>query len=423
VVALQRAATRGRPYPIMALIVQKFGGTSVGNIERIKNVADRVIETKKQGHDVIVVVSAMSGETDRLLNLAYQIMDIPDGRELDMLLATGEQVSIALLAMALKAKGQEARSFTGHQVRIITDSSHTKARIRAIDSERIFRELKEGRVVVIAGFQGIDGNGEITTLGRGGSDTTGVAIAAAVGADVCEIYTDVDGVYTTDPNIVPSARKLDRISYDEMLEMASLGAKVLQIRSVAFAKKYNVPIHVRSSFKKEEGTLVVREDATMEDIIVTGIAHSKNEVKIAVKGVSDRPGIAAQLFERIAEANINVDVIIQNTSDSGLADISFTIPKEDGKRALKLTEEIAKELGATKVLFDPNIAKVSAIGVGMRNHAGIAAKVFRALAKEGINIQMISTSEIRISCVVEAKYGEQAVRALHETFDLANKKP
>lgn len=406
----------------MALIVQKFGGTSVGNIERIKRVADRVIETKKQKNDVIVVVSAMSGETDKLLNLAHQITEIPNGRELDMLLATGEQVSIALLAMALQAKGQDARSFTGQQVRIITDSFHTKARIREVDSDRIFRELHQGKVVVVAGFQGIDQNGEITTLGRGGSDTTAVAIAAAIGADVCEIYTDVDGVFTTDPNIVPNARKLDRIAYDEMLEMASLGAKVLQIRSVAFAKKYNVPIHVRSSFKREEGTLVVREDSTMEDIIVTGIACSKNEVKISIKGVPDKPGIAAQLFERIAAASINVDVIIQNISDSGLTDISFTISKEDGKLALKLTEEVAKEIGAEKVLFDPHIAKVSAIGVGMRNHVGIAAKMFRALAKEGINIQMISTSEIRISCVVEAKYVEQAVRALHETFDLANKK-
>jgi aspartate kinase len=406
----------------MALIVQKFGGTSVGNIERIKKVADRIIETKKQGHDVIVVVSAMSGETDKLLNMAYQITDTPDGRELDMLLATGEQVSIALLAMALQAKGQDARSFTGQQVRIITDSAHTKARIREIDSERIFRELNQGKVVVVAGFQGIDENGEITTLGRGGSDTTGVAIAAAIGADICEIYTDVDGVYTTDPHIVPEARKLSRISYDEMLEMASLGAKVLQIRSVAFAKKYNVPIHVRSSFKKEEGTLVIREDSSMEDIVVTGIAHTKNEVKITIKGIPDRPGIAAKLFEAIARDNINVDMIIQNTSDNGLADISFTISKEDGKKALKLTEEIGKELGATKVLFDPNIAKVSAIGVGMRNHVGVAAKVFQALAKEGINILMISTSEIRISCVVEAKYGEQAVRALHDAFDLANKK-
>ncbi|HWP46738.1 MAG TPA: aspartate kinase [Candidatus Limnocylindrales bacterium] len=406
----------------MALIVQKFGGTSVGNIERIKKVADRIIETKKQGHDVIVVVSAMSGETDKLLNMAYQITDTPDGRELDMLLATGEQVSIALLAMALQAKGQDARSFTGQQVRIITDSAHTKARIREIDSERIFRELNQGKVVVVAGFQGIDENGEITTLGRGGSDTTGVAIAAAIGADICEIYTDVDGVYTTDPHIVPEARKLSRISYDEMLEMASLGAKVLQIRSVAFAKKYNVPIHVRSSFKKEEGTLVIQEDSSMEDIVVTGIAHTKNEVKITIKGIPDRPGIAAKLFEAIARDNINVDMIIQNTSDNGLADISFTISKEDGKKALKLTEEIGKELGATKVLFDPNIAKVSAIGVGMRNHVGVAAKVFQALAKEGINILMISTSEIRISCVVEAKYGEQAVRALHDAFDLANKK-
>ncbi len=406
----------------MALIVQKFGGTSVGNIERIKKVADRIIETKKQGHDVIVVVSAMSGETDKLLNMAYQITDTPDGRELDMLLATGEQVSIALLAMALQAKGQDARSFTGQQVRIITDSAHTKARIREIDSERIFRELNQGKVVVVAGFQGIDENGEITTLGRGGSDTTGVAIAAAIGADICEIYTDVDGVYTTDPHIVPEARKLSRISYDEMLEMASLGAKVLQIRSVAFAKKYNVPIHVRSSFKKEEGTLVIQEDSSMEDIVVTGIAHTKNEVKITIKGIPDRPGIAAKLFEAIARDNINVDMIIQNTSDNGLADISFTISKEDGKKALKLTEEIGKELGATKVLFDPNIAKVSAIGVGMRNHVGVAAKVFQALAKEDINILMISTSEIRISCVVEAKYGEQAVRALHDAFDLANKK-
>jgi aspartate kinase len=400
----------------MALIVQKFGGTSVGSIERIKKVADRVIETKKQGHDVIVVVSAMSGETDKLLNMAYQITDTPDGRELDMLLATGEQVSIALLAMALQAKGQAARSFTGQQVRIITDSSHTKARIREIDSERIFRELNQGKVVVVAGFQGIDQNGEITTLGRGGSDTTGVAIAAAIGADICEIYTDVDGVYTTDPRIVPQARKLSRISYDEMLEMASLGAKVLQIRSVAFAKKYNVPIHVRSSFKKEEGTLVTQEDSSMEDIVVTGIAYTKNEVKITIKGIPDRPGVAAKLFEAIARDNINVDMIIQNTS------ISFTISKEDGKKALKLTEEIGKELGATKVLFDPNIAKVSAIGVGMRNHVGVAAKMFQALANEGINILMISTSEIRISCVVEAKYGEQAVRALHDAFDLANKK-
>jgi aspartate kinase len=406
----------------MALIVQKFGGTSVGSIERIKNVADRVIETKKQGHDVIVVVSAMSGETDKLLNLAHQITDIPNGRELDMLLATGEQVSIALLAIALQVKGQDARSFTGQQVRIMTDSAHTKARIQKIDSERIFQELKQGKVVVVAGFQGIDENGDITTLGRGGSDTTGVAIAAAIGADVCEIYTDVDGVYTTDPNIVPNARKLEKIAFDEMLEMASLGAKVLQIRSVAFAKKYNVPIRVLSSFKREKGTLVTQEDSTMEDIVVTGIAHSKNEVKITVKGVPDRPGIASQLFDAIATDNVNVDMIIQNTSDNGLTDISFTILKEDSKKALRLVESVAKEIGATKVLFDSNIAKVSAVGVGMRNHVGVAAKVFKALAEKGINILMISTSEIRISCVVEAQYGEQAVRALHDAFGLANKK-
>ena len=402
----------------MALIVQKYGGTSVGSIERIRHVAERVIEAKKTGDDLIVVVSAMSGETDRLIGLAHQIAERPDEREYDVLVSTGEQVSIALLAIALQSMGYRAVSFLGFQVSIVTNSEFTKARILSIDSEKITKTLRDGSIVVIAGFQGIDEEENVTTLGRGGSDTTAVAIAAAINADVCEIYTDVEGVYTTDPTICSNARKLDRITYDEMLEMASLGAKVLQTRSVELAKKYNVPVHVRSTFSQNSGTVVTKEDETMEKVVVSGIAYNKDEAKITIVKVPDRSGTASKIFTPISAANINVDMIIQNVSEDGYTDVTFTVSKSDMKKALEVIKGIVKEIGAKDVQYDKEVAKVSIIGVGMRSHAGVAAKMFATLGKEGINIMMISTSEIKISCVMSAKYVELAVRALHEAFEL-----
>jgi aspartate kinase len=403
----------------MALVVQKYGGTSVGDTERIKNVASRVKATKNQGHEVVVVVSAMAGETDKLIRLGQQVTSTPDEREMDVLVSTGEQVSIALLAIALKSMGCDAKSYLGFQIKIATDSAFGKARITAIESERIREDLKKGRVVVVAGFQGIDESANITTLGRGGSDTSAVAIAAALKADVCEIYTDVDGVYTTDPNIYPKARKLSKISYDEMLEMASLGAKVLQIRSVEFAKKYDVPIHVRSSFNNNAGTIVCKEDKEMERVVVSGVTYNKNEAKIEIMGVPDVPGVAAKVFKPIADANIVVDMIIQTSStEKGHADVAFTVPQSDFKRTIQILKGTLKEFGGKEIQADENIAKVSIVGVGMRSHSNVATQMFSALAKEGINISMISTSEIKISCVIDAKYTELAVRALHDAFQL-----
>ena len=403
----------------MALVVQKYGGTSVGDVERIRNVARRVLNTKNQGHELVVVVSAMAGETDKLIHLAQQITSAPDERELDVLVSTGEQVSIALLAMALKSMGCDSKSYLGSQIKIATDSVFGKARITSIDSEKIRQDLRDGRVVVVAGFQGVDDSGNITTLGRGGSDTSAVAVAAALEADVCEIYTDVDGVYTTDPNVYPKARKLSKISYDEMLEMASLGAKVLQIRSVEFAKKYDVPIHVRSSFNDNPGTIVCKEDKEMEKVVVSGVTYNKNEAKIEVMRLPDVPGAAAKLFKPIADANIVVDMIIQTSStEKGCADVAFTVPKSDFAKTLQIVKETNKGLGEKEVKFNEDIAKISIVGVGMRSHSNVATQMFSALAKEGINIQMISTSEIKISCIIDSKYTELAVRALHDTFGL-----
>ncbi|OGP79177.1 MAG: aspartate kinase [Deltaproteobacteria bacterium RBG_16_49_23] len=403
----------------MALVVQKYGGTSVGDIDRIRNVARRIIQTRGENHQVVVVVSAMSGETDRLIRLAQQVAPDPDEREVDVLISTGEQVTVALLAMTLKSMGCDAKSYLGFQIKIATDSAFGKARITGIESEKMLEDLRNGKVVVVAGFQGVDESENITTLGRGGSDTTAVAVAAAIRADVCEIYTDVDGVYTTDPNICPKARKLSRISYDEMLEMASLGAKVLQIRSVEFAKKYDVPIHVRSSFNDHSGTIVCKEEREMERVVVSGVTYNKDEAKIEIMRVPDVPGVAAKLFKPIADANIVVDMIIQTTStEKGCADLAFTVPKTDFTKALQIVREGVKQMGGKEVLFDENIAKVSIIGVGMRSHSSVAAQMFSALAREGINIQMISTSEIKISCVIDSKYTELAVRALHDAFEL-----
>jgi aspartate kinase len=403
----------------MALVVQKYGGTSVGDVERIRNVARRVLNTKNQGHQLVVVVSAMAGETDKLIRLAQQITPVPDERELDVLVSTGEQVSIALLAMALKSMDCDSKSYLGFQIKIATDSVFGKARIASIDSEKMLQDLKEGRVVVVAGFQGVDESGNITTLGRGGSDTSAVAVAAALEADVCEIYTDVDGVYTTDPNVYPRARKLSRISYDEMLEMASLGAKVLQIRSVEFAKKYDVPIHVRSSFNDNPGTIVCKEDKEMEKVVVSGVTYNKNEAKIEVMRLPDIPGVAAKIFKPIADANIVVDMIIQTSStEKGCADVAFTVPKSDFAKTLQIVKETNKEFGGKEVKFNEDIAKISIVGVGMRSHSSVATQMFSALAKEGINIHMISTSEIKISCIIDSKYTELAVRALHDAFQL-----
>ena len=403
----------------MALIVQKYGGTSVGDVDRIKNVARRVTQARAAGHDVVVVVSAMAGETDRLIGLAQKMAERPDERELDVILATGEQVSIGLLSLAIQGLGYRGRSFTGSQVRIQTDDVHTKARIVSIDADRVRQALVEGEIAIVAGFQGVSAEDEITTLGRGGSDLTAVAMAAALAADVCEIYTDVDGVYTADPNVVPEARKLDRISYDEMLELASLGAKVLQTRSVEYAKNYLVPVHVRSSFNDNPGTMVVKEDAAMEKVVVSGIAYNKQEAKITITRVADRPSIAGTLFGRVAEANIVVDMIVQNIGQDGSTDISFTVPKTDYAHTQEIVRAMVKEIGADKVIGDDKIAKVSIVGVGMRTHSGVAAKMFETLGREKINILMISTSEIKISCVIEAKYTELAVRILHEAFGLA----
>ena len=400
----------------MAFIVQKYGGTSVGTPARIKAVAQRVAATRAAGNEVIVVVSAMAGETNRLLELAGAVSAQPDPRETDVLLATGEQVSVALLAMALQDLQVPAQSFLGYQIRISTDSVFGRARIKAIDADNMREVVKDGRVAVVAGFQGVDEESNITTLGRGGSDTSAVAVAAAVKADVCEIYTDVDGVYTTDPRICPNARKLARISFDEMLELASLGAKVLQIRSVEFAKRYNVPVHVRSSFSDEPGTWVVEEDSSMEDVLVTGVAHDLNEAKITLVRVPDRPGLAAKILTPIANAHIVVDMIIQNASEEGFTDLTFTVPRTDHQKALAMVKEVAAEIGAGGVTSNTSIAKVSVVGLGMRSHAGVAARMFQVLAQEGINIQMISTSEIKVSAVIDAKYTELAVRSLHQAL-------
>ncbi len=402
----------------MALIVQKYGGTSVGDIERIKNVAGRIAKTYDQGNQVVVILSAMSGVTDQLINTAEQITEFPDKREMDVLLSTGEQTTVALMAMTLKSMGYKAKSLLGHQAEILTDSQSCSARILDIGATRLKELLADDTIVIVAGFQGCDAEGDITTLGRGGSDTSAVAVASGVGADQCEIYTDVDGVYTADPNICKKARKLDRISYDEMLEMASLGAKVLQIRSVEFAMKYNVPIHVRSSFNEEVGTMVVNEDANMEKVVVSGVTHNKNEARITLKKVPDTPGIASRILSPVSDAGIIVDIIIQNTRSGNMTDLTFTVGKTDYKSALEISKQTANEINAEEVVGDEHIAKVSVIGVGMRSHYGVAAKMFSTLAAENINILMISTSEIRISCIIDEKYTELAVRSLHTAFGL-----
>ncbi|PTQ88150.1 aspartate kinase [Agitococcus lubricus] len=403
----------------MALIVQKYGGTSVGSPERIQAVAERVERWHQQGHDIVVVVSAMSGETNRLLALAKAITDEPDPRELDQMVSTGEQVTIALLAMALQKRGLGAKSMTGAQVAIRTDSAFTKARIEAIDDTAMRAELAKRNVIIVAGFQGIDAQGNITTLGRGGSDTTGVALAAALKADECQIYTDVDGVYTTDPRVVPQARRLDKITFEEMLEMASLGSKVLQIRSVEFAGKYQVPLRVLSSFGEGEGTLITTDsEEAMEQPVISGIAFNRDEAKLTIRGVPDTPGIAYRILGPIGNANIEIDMIVQNISADNTTDFTFTVHRNEFRKALPILENIAKEIGAREVVGDDKIAKVSLVGVGMRSHAGVASQMFGTLAKENINIQMISTSEIKISVVVEEKYMELAVRALHTAFGL-----
>jgi len=392
----------------VSLIVQKYGGTSVGTLERIKAVAERVARAQEGGHRLVVVVSAMAGETNRLIDLAKALSPTPETRELDALVSTGEQVSAALVAMALNDLGRPARSFVAHQIRIDTDSVFGRARIQRIDAENLRTALDNGQIAVVAGFQGVDKEHNITTLGRGGSDTTAVAVAAALKADVCEIYTDVDGVYTSDPRICPAAQRLDRISFDEMLELASLGAKVLQIRSVEFAKRYNVPVHVRSSFEEQEGTWVVQEDEGMEEVLVSGVTLDRDQAKITLRAVPDRPGLAARILGPVAAANIVVDMIIQNASEARQTDMTFTVAQGDYKQALRLVEGVAKEIGAQGVSSDTNVVKVSVVGLGMRSHAGVAAKMFDVLAREGINIEMISTSEIKISVVIEAKYGELA---------------
>lgn len=404
----------------MSLYVQKFGGTSVGTTEKIKNVATKVAGFRDAGHDVVVAVSAMSGETNRLIGLAKDMQEEPEPRELDVLVSTGEQVTIALLCMALKNLGYDARSYTGGQVTIRTDSSHNKARIQNIDVDNINKDLKAGRVVVVAGFQGVDENGSITTLGRGGSDTTGVALAAALKADECQIYTDVDGVYTTDPRVVKSAKRLERVTFEEMLEMASLGSKVLQIRAVEFAGKYNVPLRVLSTFKDGPGTLISldEEQRDMEQPLVSGIAFNRDEAKISVLGIPDTPGTASVILSAIGDANIEVDVIVQNVAADSTNDLTFTVNRGDAPKAETILNKIAKELGAREVQTDTKITKVSIVGVGMRSHAGVAAKMFKVLADENINIQMITTSEIKISVIVDERYLELAVRALHTAFDL-----
>jgi aspartate kinase len=402
----------------MALIVQKYGGTSVADTDRIRSVAQRVIKTHSAGNDVVVVLSAMAGVTNRLIQLAHQITDEPNTRELDVLLATGEQTTVSLFCIMLESMGCSAVSLLGYQANIITDTAFGRARIAEINADRIQGLLSEKKIVAVAGFQGRDQQGNITTLGRGGSDTSAVALAAALKADMCEIYTDVDGVYTTDPNICEKARKLEKVSYDEMLEMASLGAKVLQIRAVEFAKKFHVPVHVRSSFKEEEGTMVVEETEDMERLVVSGVTYTKDEARITLTKVPDRPGIASRIFNSVAEAGIVVDMIIQNTRKSGLTDLTFTVSKADYQKAMSIQKEVAESIGAEEVLGDEHIAKISVIGVGMRSHYGVAAQTFAALAKENINIMMISTSEIKISCIIEEKHTELAVRVLHDAFAL-----
>ena len=404
----------------MALIVQKYGGTSVGSIEKIKKVAERVIEYCKKGDKLVVVLSAMAGQTDSLIRLSKEITDTPDARELDVLMATGEQVSVSLFAMAVKSMGYDCRSLLGFQAAIHTDQIYGKARIREIETDRILRELDENKIIAVAGFQGIDERKNITTLGRGGSDTTAVALAAALKADLCEIFTDVEGVFSADPNICTHARKLERISYEEMLEFASLGAKVLDIRSVEFAKKFNVPLHVRSSFMRSEGTMVVAESKEMEKVMISGVVSNKNEARITIAKVPDRPGIAFKIFDPVFKAGIVVDMIVQNTSVEGFTDLTFTVTKTDYQETIKLLKEIAREIGAETVLGDQNISKVSIVGLGMRNHAGVASKMFEVLSKENINISMISTSEIKISCIIEEKYTELATRTLYEAFGLRN---
>ncbi len=400
------------------MIVEKYGGTSVGTVERINAVADKVAAARARGDDMVVVVSAMSGETNRLLALADEINANAPARELDVLLSTGEQVTIALLSMAMLRRGLDARSYTGGQVRIRTDSVHGRARILAIDDVRVRHDLARGRVVVVAGFQGVDDDQNITTLGRGGSDTTAVAMAAALKADECRIYTDVDGVYTADPRVVPEARRLNRITAEEMLELASLGAKVLQTRSVEFAGKYRVPLRVLSSFESGPGTLITCEDPDMEQPLISGIAFNRDEAKLTIRGVPDQPGVAYQILGPISDAHVNVDIILQNVGADGTTDLTFTVHRNDYQKCLGLLEQTASDLGAREVIGDDNIAKISVVGVGMRSHAGIATKMFQSLAEEGINIQMISTSEIKISVVVEDKYMELAVRTLHKAFDL-----
>jgi aspartate kinase len=409
----------------MALIVQKFGGTSVANCDKIRNVARRVVKLARSGNRMVVVLSAMAGETNRFVDLAQQMQKMPDPREMDVLLSTGEQVTVALFAMAVKEEGLDGVSLLGDQVKIVTDTMHTKARIKKIDAELINRHLDAGRIVVVAGFQGVTEHGDITTLGRGGSDTTAVALAAALHADQCEIFTDVEGVFTTDPNVCAKARKIERISYDEMLELASLGAKVLDIRSVGLAKRYKVPVHVRSTFTETEGTWVVEEDKNMESMLVSGVTYSKNEARITISRVPDTPGIASRLFTPISGAGIVVDMIIQNTrTGQNITDMTFTVSRADYERAMAIVETVAKEIGAERVSGSKDISKVSIVGVGMRNHSGIATTMFDVLAREGINILMISTSEIKISCVIEEKYSELAVRALHDAFRLdANTPP
>ena len=402
----------------MALFVHKYGGTSVATVDRIRKVADRVVEIQKNGHHVVVVLSAMSGETDRLLRLAREVTAVPDERELDMLLSTGERTSISLLAMDLRARGLQARSFTGRQAGIVTDNVHTNARIAKIGAGPIKEALGQGIIPVVAGFQGISERSDVTTLGRGGSDLTAVALAATLGADLCTIYTDVDGVYTADPNIVPLARRLDKISYEEMLELASLGAKVLQTRSVQFAAKYGISVQVKSSFEEGPGTMVMVEDSDMERVMVSGITGDRNQAKVTVVGVPDTPGIAAKIFGPVARANIIVDMIIQNVGQESLTDMSFTVPRGDLGRAVEITQRVGKDIGAKSVEITDAIAKVSLIGVGMRTHSGVAAKMFEVLSNEGINIMMISTSEIKVSCVIEEKYLELAMRILHSAFEM-----
>jgi aspartate kinase len=415
----------------VALIVQKYGGTSVGSIERMQNVAARALRTQAQGHKVVLIVSAMAGETNRLLGLAHKLTPLPDARELDALAATGEQVSAALVALAIQAQGGKGRSFLGHQLKILTDSAFTKARILAIDAARLHEALEGGAIGVVAGFQGVDDAGNITTLGRGGSDTSAVAIAAALGADACEIYTDVDGVYTTDPNICPSARKIDKISYEEMLELASLGAKVLQIRSVEVAMKYQVPVEVKSSFSDTPGTWVVREDEALESTVVRGVALDRNEARVLLVGCDDKPGVVAKIFGALSDQHISVDMIIQSPSrhlaGAGEApssagapkvDVTFTVNKSDLERTKQIIAGVLSAVGGTAAEYDEDVVKVSIVGLGMRSHAGVAARMFALLAKEGVNIQAIATSEIRVSCLVESKYAELSVRALHDGFGL-----